>query len=143
MPLAGLLISLVVLAGCASAPDVVILNRTNVALSVAPGVLVPPCTAIGFTRAELESAGDELLKRVVKADYSWIPEGAVLLEGGIPGDPFGAAKPMNVIVSAEAPPEIAYGPIEEADLPDCSGTPVFSIRGSAPQLGRSRSSGPT
>jgi hypothetical protein len=110
---------------CAPPPDVVLINRSEVSLAAAPGVIVDACSSKAFTLATLEAAGRELVKRTMNDDFSWIPADAVFLEGGIPGSRIGAPKPMTYVVSGASPPQIVYGRVPEEALPACVGKPVF------------------
>jgi hypothetical protein len=123
--LAAMLISSAVLlgAGCTTTVDVVIVNRTEALVVVAPGIEVAACSSGAYQRSQLEAAGKELVKRVLDDDMSWLPDGAVFLEGGVPGSRIGAPKPMNYVISSGAPPTVVYGTMRSEDLPGCDGQP--------------------
>ena len=111
---------------CGSPPDFVLINRSEVSLAIAPGVVVDACSSKAFTQAQLEAAGRELVERTMNDDFSWIPANAALLEGGIRGSRIGAPKPMTYVVSGASSPQVVYGRVAEEALPACVGKPVFS-----------------
>jgi hypothetical protein len=114
----------VLIAGaCAVTPDYVLVNRSDVAIAIAPNVQIAPCSAANFTESELKAAGEAFLERAMEGDFSWVPADAVALTGGIPGPRIGAPRPMIFVISGSNLPQVFYGPLEESDLPACGGEP--------------------
>ncbi|HET7494425.1 MAG TPA: hypothetical protein VFJ80_03185 [Candidatus Limnocylindrales bacterium] len=123
--LAAMLLSSAVLfgTGCATTGDVVIVNRTEALLVVAPGIEVQHVHPEPTSAPSSRELAKELVKRVLDDDMSWVPDGAVFPEGGVPGSRNGAPKPMNYVSSSSAPPTVVDGTIRSEDLPGCDGTP--------------------
>ena len=117
-----------ILVGCSEDPDFVLVNRSDVALAFAPGVIVPACSSESYSEEFLRAAGEKLLEfEVTGSDPgAWVPQGAVQV--GIDPVPQGATRPVTVIVSNQ-PAQVVYGPVAEGDLPACGGQPDLGAGG--------------
>jgi hypothetical protein len=107
-------------ASCGPAFELVIINRSDTPLALAPGVIIQGCSEAGLTAAEVERASRELTQVMVSGDESWIPVGAMQLPGP-PGQRIGAPKPQTLVISGTVGPRVFDGPVPEQDLPPCGG----------------------
>jgi hypothetical protein len=119
--------------GCANdVPDVVLENRTETLIAVAPGILLEPCSSTSYSEMELRAAGERLLELsqndVVGDEVAWIPAGAARLDG-IPPSRVGEPRPYTLVIRSDRAPEVTYGPVEGARSP-CGGLPVLWPSGS-------------
>jgi hypothetical protein len=69
------LTSVVVLASCNSTADMIVVNRTTLALALFPGVTVPACGKGQFTGEQMQAGVERDFDQVFEDE--WIPEGAV------------------------------------------------------------------
>ena len=89
-----------------------------------PGVVVPPCSSMGLTEAELNIAEDALLAAFVDDDDSWIHAGAHRSTAGVEARRINAPDPQTLIVWGVAEPVVLDGVVPEDRLPHCGGEPI-------------------
>lgn len=121
--LALLATAMLVATACAARPDYVIVNRTEAAIAIAPGEILPPCSDVSFDRETLRALGRDLLDALVRGDTSWVPDGAVILESGVPGGSSGSTEPITMIINSQAPPLVRTGLVPSSQWPECAGFP--------------------
>jgi len=111
-------------ASCAAVSDYKVFNRSDQLVVIAPGLSVEPCGAASWNSEVVREAGEELLKFVLQGDYSWVPSGAVILEG-LPPEKVDQSKPITIVVSGTNPVRVHDGPLPESQLPACGGAAIL------------------
>ena len=101
-------------------PDLVLVNRTEATLVVGPGFIIPACSQIGVTKAEVERAIQTFISGS-DADGR-IPAGAVAYDLGAIAAPIGSARPTTVVIT-ETGHTITFGSVSSDALPECRGRP--------------------
>lgn len=126
------LLAALVLGGCAriaeptAAPQapaspLVIVNRSDTTIAVLPGMVIPPCSQVGYTEDQIDAAFEAFTGAFLDDD-SWIPPGAVRFTREFP--PHREGDPQTVIVSGSENPRVVDGVVTEEALPDCGGAPL-------------------
>lgn len=110
------------LSGCAKA-DYVLVNRTQTAVAISPELILEPCADVVISSEELRVAGERLVELTLAGDFSWVPAGAVVLTGGVPGRPIGSTLPLTFIITSTSAPITVNGPVPAEEYPPCEGAP--------------------
>ena len=129
----GLVIVASVLLGCGLAdPQLVLVNRSAAAITVGPGVIVPPCTTVALKPDDYEMARAQGIAMAERGERWSAPEGALVWnDWGVSGS---GPVTFSLIVSGSAGPESQRGTVPEDQLPPCGGDPV-GIRPGTPLMG--------
>ncbi len=121
------LVGLVLLAGCgAQAPaTLTIANRTDAALTVGPGIVIPAC---GLTTTTFDAYDAARLKagEMAMNNQTWdAPPGALVWTNLAFAFSDSASKTATtVVVTSTADPAVKTGTVAENALPPCGGQPV-------------------
>jgi hypothetical protein len=102
-----------------SPPLVHIVNRSNTALVLGPGFLIPACGAVSTTFEAYEAARMKVVQ--ILDGTLEVPLGAVLWDSPVFAGP---EAEVTVVVSGTAPVAFMPGIVDEADLPNCGGHPI-------------------
>ena len=115
------------LAGCGGPPPsatpallIHIVNRSNTALLLGPGFMIPACASVSATNEAYDAArlqAFQILNGTVN-----VPIGAMLWESS-PAFA-GSEAEVTIVVSSTAPVAFLPGKVGEPDLPNCGGHPV-------------------
>lgn len=116
---------LLVVTACGLRQDYVLVNRSQRTVAIAPGIILPGCSSVPYSYADLQTAGAALIERHMNDDTSWIPAGATVVEI-VPPPPTENQRSVTVIISGSAAPRVVMGDVSESDLPACIGAPMLS-----------------
>lgn len=111
-------------ASCGEQIELVVVNRSDTPIAFLPGMVVGPCSEVGYTDAQIKAAQDAYQVALDADDASWIPPGAVQFERGIAGQRIGAPKPQTLIISGALEPNVVDGNVAASQLPACGGPPI-------------------
>ena len=89
---------------CGQSPaDFVLVNRSDVPLAFAPGIIVAPCSEASYDESTLRAAGDKLvelnLNDIDGDEETWIPDGAINVDG-VPPRRIGSPSPMHFVIGS-------------------------------------------
>ena len=132
MKMLQVLLATLVLGGCAQiaeptdapqtpASPLVIVNRSDTTIALLPGMVIPPCSQVGYTEAHIDAAFEAFTGAYLDDD-SWIPPGAVRFTREFP--PNREGDPQTVIISGAEEPRVVDGAVPQEALVPCGGAPV-------------------
>jgi hypothetical protein len=109
----------IIVAGC-GAPSLEVVNRSERALAVGPGVTVPPCSTLTLSAEQFETARAAGLD-LEPGGPEWPVPGDAVVWNTFAIQNLGGSGTYSIVISSSEPPAFSVGSV--TDLPACSGEP--------------------